>query len=362
MIKCKTGNNRYVGIDLFSGAGGLSLGAEMAGIGVEFGVEINKYAAESFAANHEASEVLTGDIQNIDPKNLGYKEGEVFVIMGGPPCQGFSMSNTMSRNMENDKNFLYLQFVRFVRELKPKWFVLENVWGLTKMNDGQTLAMIEESFEALGYNVNAKVLWANEYGVPQKRYRCFIVGNNEGIQFEFPETQNTNITVKDAIADLPPLANGQMLDAAPYTIPFEEASDYAKLMRGNSAEARQNYVTLNNELVIQRYHYIPQGGNWRDIPDELMQNYADKSRCHSGIYKRLKNDAPSVVISNYRKSMLIHPTQDRGLSVREAARLQSFPDTFIFKGPHMSIQQQIGNAVPPLLAKAVFSQILSYYE
>ncbi len=358
----KKGKSKFTGIDIFSGAGGLSLGAEMAGVDVRFGIEINKYAAASFSANHEVAQILTRDIQEIDPTKLGIKEGRLFVIMGGPPCQGFSMSNTMSRNMENEKNFLYLQFVRFVRELKPKWFVLENVWGLTKMNDGQTLEMIKESFAALGYDVKADILWANDYGVPQKRYRCFIVGNNEKIDFQFPLPQGTHVTVEDAIADLPKLVNGQMLDAAPYTIPYEQASDYAKLMRGNSTVARQNYVTLNNELVVQRYHYIPQGGNWRDIPDELMQNYKDKSRCHSGIYKRLRNDSPSVVISNYRKSMLIHPTQDRGLSVREAARLQSFPDNFIFQGPHMSIQQQIGNAVPPLLSKAVFNQILSYYE
>lgn len=351
-----------IGIDIFSGAGGLSLGAEMAGIEVRYGVEINKYAASSFEYNHKKAKVLTGDIAKIQTSTLGFQEGEVFVIMGGPPCQGFSMSNTMSRNMNNDKNFLYLEFVRFVRELQPKWFVLENVWGLTTMNDGQTLEMIKESFAALGYSVKAKILWANDYGVPQKRYRCFIVGNNEKIDFDFPEPQGVEVTVREAISDLPLLVNGQMLDAAPYTIPFEQASEYAKLMRGNSKEALQNFVSLNNDLVIKRYAHIPQGGNWRDIPDELMQNYADKSRCHSGIYKRLRNDAPSVVISNYRKSMLIHPTQNRGLSVREAARLQSFPDNFIFQGPHMSIQQQIGNAVPPLLSKAVFDQILSYYE
>lgn len=355
-------NKSLIGIDIFSGAGGLSLGAEMAGINVRYGIEINNYAAASFAYNHKEAKVLTNDIAKIKTSELKLGHKGVFVIMGGPPCQGFSMSNTMSRNMDNDKNFLYLEFVRFVRELKPKWFVLENVWGLTKMNDGQTLEMIKESFRALDYDVKAKVLWADKYGVPQKRYRCFIVGNREGIDFEFPEPQNTHVTVTEAFADLPPLVNGQMLEEAEYTLPIKDVSDYAKLMRKNSDKARQNFVSLNNDLVMQRYKYIPQGGNWRDIPDFLMTNYADKSRCHSGIYKRLRADAPSVVISNYRKSMLIHPTQDRGLSVREAARLQSFPDDFIFQGPHMSIQQQIGNAVPPLLAKAVFNQILSYYE
>lgn len=346
------------GIDIFSGAGGLSLGAEMSGIAIIDAIEINKYAAASFAHNHPKAHVITDDIVNIKKSQLHIKDKNVFVIMGGPPCQGFSMSNTKSRNMDNDKNFLYLQFVRFVREIRPKWFVLENVWGLTKMNDGETLNMIKESFEALDYNVKAKILWASDYGVPQKRYRCFIVGNRDGIDFEYPEPTGERVTVGEALADLPKLANGQMLEDAPYTIPLKKASPYAQLMRKKSKTSKQNYVSLNNELVIRRYHYIPQGGNWRNIPDELMQNYADKSRCHSGIYKRLREDGQSVVISNYRKSMLIHPTQDRGLSVREAARLQSFPDDFIFQGPHMSIQQQIGNAVPPLLAKAVFDQIL----
>ena len=132
------------------------------------------------------------------------------------------------------------------------------------------------------------------------------------------------------------------------------------MMRLGTKKARQNYVSRNADYVIERYSYIKQGQNWRAIPDSLMQNYANKNNCHSGIYKRLRADMPSVVISNYRKNMLIHPFQDRGLSVREAARLQSFPDNFIFKGSLMRIQQQIGNAVPPLLAKAVFEKILGY--
>ena len=350
---------RY-GIDIFSGAGGLSLGAEMAGIRIGTAIEINLHAAKTFQRNHKGAKVLQGDIQKIDPKVLHGKGKSVFVIMGGPPCQGFSMSNTRTRNMKNEKNFLFLEFVRFVQEIRPEWFVLENVWGITNINEGKTQSMIEDCFRSIeGYdNITSSVLWASDYGVPQNRNRFFMVGNRLGIDFKFPEKHTTKVTVDEAISDLPSLQNGEMLEEAAYTLSLEEASEYERLMREGSDKARQNYVSKNNDLVIERYKYIGQGQNWRAIPDHLMQNYADKGRCHSGIYKRLRADQPSVVISNYRKSMLIHPYEDRGISVREAARLQSFPDTFIFEGPLMHIQQQIGNAVPPLLAKAVFQQII----
>lgn len=346
------------GIDVFSGAGGLSLGAEMAGIKISHAVEINPSAAKTFLRNHKGAEVHQGDIKDIKSSDLISSKYPVFVIMGGPPCQGFSLSNTRTRNMENKNNFLFLEFVRLVKEIKPTWFVLENVWGLININEGKTKTMIENCFQELGYKVKSGILWASDYGVPQKRNRFFMVGNKNGIEFEFPKPFDYEVTVEEAIADLPILANGQMLAEAPYIIPFEKASDYAQQMREKSDFATQNYVSRNNELVIERYRHIPQGGNWRNIPDCLMRNYADKGRCHSGIYKRLVANKPSVVISNYRKSMLIHPCQDRGLSVREAARLQSFPDNFTFEGPISHIQQQIGNAVPPLLAKAVFSQII----
>ena len=350
---------RYYGIDIFSGAGGLSLGAEMAGIKISHAIEINESAAKTFTRNHKEAQIHKGDICDIDPKSLHTEKQPVFVIMGGPPCQGFSLSNTRNRNMENKKNYLFLEFVRFVKEIKPKWFVLENVWGITNINEGKTQRMIEECFEALGYTVKSKVLWASDYGVPQRRNRFFMVGNNMGIDFEFPQKHVGNpITVEDAIGDLPDLTNGEMLEKGTYKVDMQEATPYAQLMRKHSQYPLQNYVSRNNDLVIERYKFIKQGQNWRAIPDNLMTNYADKGRCHSGIYKRLIASEPSVVISNYRKSMLIHPYQDRGISVREAARLQSFPDDFIFEGPISHIQQQIGNAVPPLLAKAVFKQII----
>lgn len=350
------------GIDIFSGAGGLSLGAEMAGIVITHAIEIDPHAAASFKSNHKEATVHCGDIKSIDSGELIDKNKRVFVIMGGPPCQGFSMSNTMSRNMENPKNFLFKEFVRLVADIKPVWFVLENVRGLAAMEKGETRKQIERCFEELGYTVKSQILWAHNYGVPQKRNRLFIVGNLLNKEFEFPKPFDKVVTVGDAFCDLPSLKNGDSFDELPYTMPIESSSPYAQLMRMNSDVSTQNYVSKNNELVIQRYSHIKQGQNWRAIPESLMQNYSDKQRCHSGIYKRLKADEPSVVISNYRKMMLIHPFENRGLSVREAARLQSFPDNFHFCGPISFIQQQIGNAVPPLLAKAVFDQIIKQTE
>lgn len=351
---------KKIGIDIFSGAGGLSLGAEMAGISVRYAIEIDSDAAKTYKKNHSDAKVICEDIRKINPIDLKDGDSPIFIIMGGPPCQGFSMSNTISRNMENPKNFLFKEFVRFVKELKPIWFVLENVKGITSINQGDTQHLIEDCFRELGYKVKSKVLCASDYGVPQNRHRFFMVGNRLNIDFDFPKEVEIKVSVNDAISDLPSLTNGEMLENAPYTRPISETSEYIKLMRGESVFATQNYVSRNNDLVIERYKHIKQGENWRAIPEHLMQNYADKGRCHSGIYKRLIADAPSVVISNYRKSMLIHPFEHRGISVREAARLQSFPDNFIFEGCLSHIQQQIGNAVPPLLSKAVMQQILTY--
>lgn len=349
------------GIDIFSGAGGLSLGAELAGISIKCAIEINPSAAKTFKRNHKNAIVLNQDIRTISKNDFDFDTDEVFIIMGGPPCQGFSLSNTRSRTMKNPNNMLFEQFVRLVGEIKPKWFLFENVWGITNIENGKVMALIKKCFEDIGYKVIPKVLKASDYGVPQNRERFFMVGNRLGIDFEFPEPFKTPpISVWDAISDLPKLENGQSLEIGEYTVPIDKATAYQQDMRKHSERPLQNYVSRNNDLVIERYKHIPQGGNWSDIPDYLMTNYADKSRCHSGIYKRLRADRPSVVISNYRKSMLIHPFQHRGLSVREAARIQSFPDHFIFEGPISHIQQQIGNAVPPLLAKAVFQQILTY--
>lgn len=354
----------FYGIDIFSGAGGLSLGAEMARITIKYAVEKDPSAAQTYRFNHKTTPLLCRDIHDINPmEHLGQINPEdILIVFGGPPCQGFSTSNTVTRNMQNPNNSLFEEFVRFVATLNPDWFLFENVEGFYRFEKGTMRNKVKLCFEELGYTVNDSIVIASDYGVPQHRNRYIMVGNRNGIVFQFPEKQKKVYTVNDAISDLPLLENGQMDDALPYRCSAKEAGEYARLMRRWSRASKQNYVSRNAEYVIKRYAHIKQGENWRSIPDALMQNYANKENCHSGIYKRLKADETSVVISNYRKNMLIHPFQDRGLSVREAARLQSFPDRFIFKGSLMHIQQQIGNAVPPLLAKAVFEKIVGYGE
>ncbi len=334
----------------------MSIGALMAEIDVKFAVENNINAADTFEFNHPETTVIKDDITNVSLKsNLKL---DPFVLFGGPPCQGFSQSNTKTRKIGNPNNLLFEEYLRFVEELNPKWVVFENVEGFKKFEKGTVVKELVTKLQQFGYKVKYGILWASDYGVPQNRNRFFLVANRVGIDFEFPKPFEYKVSVWEAIHDLPKLWNGDNFDKLPYT--SQELNRYTKLMRLNSEMSYQNYVSKNKDYVLERYKFIKQGQNWEAIPPNLMTNYKEISNTHSGIYKRLEANKPSVVIANYRKNMLIHPFEDRGLSVREAARLQSFPDNFIFKGNLIDIQQQIGNAVPPLLAKAVFEKIQQY--
>lgn len=345
-------------VDIFSGAGGLSIGAEMSGIETVLAVEYDKYAADSFKRNHKKTTVLAADIRKVNP--LEHTIKNPFILIGGPPCQGFSISNTKTRNLDNPNNWMFKEYFRFLELLEPEWFLFENVEGFKSFDNGNFAVNIENEFKALGYTTNSKVLCAADFGVPQKRNRFFIVGNKNGIKFDFDNMKKTkHITVEEALSDLPKnLANGEKREVCKYT--KNPDSQFLEQMREKSKAPTQNIVTKNREYIIDRYVHIKQGNNWQDIPPELMQNYKDTKNMHSGIYRRLDPKKPSVVIANYRKSMLIHPHEHRGLSLREAARLQSFPDHIEFQGPLGYKQQQIGNAVPPLLAKAIFDKILKY--
>lgn len=348
------------GIDLFAGAGGMSTGAVACGIDVRYAVELDRYAAATFAANHPATTLLNCDVRSVSHHHLNSMEhDEPTVVFGGPPCQGFSTSNQKNRSYDNEKNWLFTEYLRLVSDIRSDWIVFENVKGLLETESGFFLQAVLNGFKKAGYTTSYFVLNSADYGVPQRRNRLFIVGSLHGIEIAPPlPTTNDHVTVGQALADLPDLENGDAVCERSY--PRNAQTNYARSMRGDLVKCSNNILTENAPHIIERYKHIPPGGNWEDIPSSLMQNYANVARCHTGIYRRLKEDEPSVVIGNFRKNMLVHPQKNRGLSVREAARLQSFPDWFRFVGSIGFQQQQVGNAVPPLLAKAVFREILAH--
>ncbi|WP_319482935.1 DNA cytosine methyltransferase [uncultured Draconibacterium sp.] len=348
-----------IGIELFAGAGGMATGARQAGVNISIAIENDAYAAQTYLKNHPDTTVVIDNIENVTEFRFD-RNDEPVVLFGGPPCQGYSYSNRKTRNIQNPKNWLFKEFTRCAELIMPDWIVMENVPGLKRMDNGFFLKTICDDLRNLGYTPNVKILNAVDFGVPQKRERLFIVASREGIVFDFPEGlfRDNPVTVRDAISDLPKLENGSTEEELFYK--SKAISNYAKLLRGRNRKSKQNLVSRNSDNVLKRYEHIRQGNNWKDIPRELMANYKDHSRCHSSIYRRLNENSPAVIISNYRKSMLIHPTENRGLSVREAARLQSFPDSYEFVGSLDQKQQQVGNAVPPLLAKAIFKQLKNY--
>lgn len=347
--------SQMIGVDLFSGAGGMSLGALMSGIEVVLAIEKDPHAAATYACNHPNTELIIDDIRNVDSIDAKKKGGET-ILFGGPPCQGFSTSNQRTRHLGNDSNWLFKEFLRIVDLWRPDWVVFENVRGIVETKGGMFSDWVIHDLEMMGYRTSSGVLCAADFGVPQLRSRFFIIASLYGMKVQLPApTMKRPVTVRQAISDLPELMNGANIDFMPYS--HAACHSYARSMRNGNAGCTNHIVSNNAKHIIERYKYIPQGGNWEDIPRELMSNYRDRTRCHTGIYRRLREEQPSVVIGNYRKNMLVHPTQDRGLSVREAARLQSFPDWYVFKGSIGFQQQQVANAVPPLLARAVFSKI-----
>lgn len=348
-----------IGIDLFAGSGGLSEGAEAAGIDVRLAVECDPHAIATYIHNHRRTTLFPKDIRQLKRPALR-RIGNVDIVFGGAPCQGLSTSNQRTRGRANPDNWLFEEFLRIVGILHPDWTLFENVTGMAETEGGLFLRSLVIGLKKRGYTCSTWKLNATDYGVPQLRHRLFVIGSLHGRHVESPDpTVLEHVTVREAISDLPVLANGASVDRLPYRC--KANSDYSRRMRGSLRQSSGHLVTRNNERIIERYQHIPPGGNWEDIPEKLMCNYKDRSRCHTGIYHRLDDNRPSVVIGNYRKNMLIHPSEDRGLSVREAARLQSFPDSYEFYGSIGFQQQQVGNAVPPLLAKAVFQQILLHH-
>lgn len=383
-------------LDLFAGAGGLTEGLRQAGFRSVFANEISPAYSETLKKNHTNSEIETGDIRSLNAekirKRLGLAKGELDLLAGGPPCQGFSV-NAPVRSTEDERNHLFLDYLKFVEAFNPKVVLIENVPGMISFEKGQTVSDILSCLRQLGYDAAVRVLYAAHYGVPQMRWRTIFIANRIGIDptdmFPIPshfalgranfttrylgrslvidakklDYLPKNVTVAEALSDLPPIENGGGADIMPYK--KQPETDYQRHMRKN-AEMIYNHVSAGlGKANLDRLPHIPPGGSWRDIPFDLLPTGMKRARRsdHTKRYGRLHPEGIGSTIltkCDPHWGTYIHPEQDRIISVREAARIQSFPDAFRFYGSLTEQYEQVGNAVPPLFAKAIGEAIMPY--
>lgn len=364
-------------IDLFAGAGGLSEGFRQAGFSILAANEFDPHAAETFKKTHPEARFLEGPIQNYTAQDFlsaaNLKQGELDCLVGGPPCQAFSVYNHQ-RGTHDERSGLFREYLRIVEGILPRWVVMENVTGMTSVEDGWAIKEIVQGLKSIGYDqLEYRILNAEEYGVPQERRRLFFIANRVGIPIVWPTPTrdgitNPFVTVEEAISDLPVIDNGEgSEDGLPYRVAKSAACSYQQYLR-NGAERVLNHVAPKlSDVNLQRMKHIPQGGSWRSIPVELLPAGMQRAKRsdHTKRYGRLHPQGLSSTIltkCDIHWGAYIHPHTDRTITVREAARLQSFPDEYVFHGPRTEQYRQVGNAVPPLLAKAVAEAIICSIE
>lgn len=342
--------NKNKVLDLFCGCGGLSHGFIEADYEVVAGIDHWQDALDTFAFNHTASNAIKADLFNISPEQISQQieTNNIDVIIGGPPCQGFSIAG--KRLIDDERNQLYKSFVNFVAYFKPKAFIMENVPNIISMGKGAVKDEIIEDFTRLGYTVTYKVLLASEYGVPQNRRRAFFVGLKNGQTFDFPlPTIQDFVTCEQAISDLP---DETIDDGENY--PVEAQSDYQRLMRMNSTVLNNHQATIHTPKTVEIIAQVPDGGNYKDLPEHLRE-----TRKVNIAWTRFNSQKPSFTIDTGHRHHF-HYRFNRVPTVRESARLQSFPDSFIFLKGKTSQYKQVGNAVPPLLAQVLAEKLKGY--
>jgi len=355
-------------IDLFCGAGGMSAGFEAAGFRSAAAVDNFDAATKTYAHAHPHSAVINASIESIDAETLaaaaGVARGELAVLTGGPPCQAYSVYNHQ-RGTHDARAGLFREYLRIVDGLRPEWIVMENVTGIHSINGGSVVRDIYSALAELGYAVEHQTLKAEDFGVAQERRRVVFVGTRTGSAIRFPSpTHGTGsglqpyTTVRDAISDLPAIRNGGT--GTEYAAPPRSA--FQRYARAAAPALTSHKAPRLGEINLRRMQHIPQGGSWRDIPHDLLPEGMQRAKRsdHTKRYGRLHPEGLSSTIltkCDPHWSACIHPWEDRSLTVREAARLQSFPDHFTFHGSTTEQYTQVGNAVPPLLARAVASCI-----
>ncbi len=382
-------HNKLKMIDLFAGAGGLSEGLREAGFHSLYANEIKQRYSETYAANHKNTIIDRCDIRKVDAcsvrKLLQIERGELDLIAGGPPCQGFSI-NAPLRSVNDERNHLFKEFLRFVDEFCPRSVLIENVPGLVSFEGGMTLQAILSTLEKHGYDSDVKILYAPHYGIPQTRWRTIIIGlrNGQSPNLAFPnpirqapirvnftsrfDGRNivalpgkvelpTYISVKDALSDLPVLKNGETGNRLK-KYRTEPKNDFQRAMRAGSNGVYNHEAARLSHINMERMAFIPPGGNWTNIPTELLPKGMKRARRsdHTKRYGRVDpNGLASTILTKCDPhwGAYFHYDQDRAFTVREAARLQTFPDSFHFTGSRVEQYEQVGNAVPPLLAAAI---------
>jgi len=359
-------------VDLFCGAGGFTEGFNKAG-GFEtlLAIDFDKQAIDTFKYNHPAVNAICADICDMQSSDILQltKNRQVNVVIGGPPCQGFSLAGR--RLPEDPKNKLFREYVRIVELLQPDYFIFENVLGIVSMQGGMVVEVICEEFGRLDYEVSHSVLNAADYGVPQARPRFILIGSKNGNRITMPPPTHDNakncgisdlfgnhllphVTVKDALSSLPMINQGEGAEEMEKPAPL---NDYQKTIVGTRQFGLMfnHRATRHNNAIIERYNHMPMGGDIRSLPERLKTK-------KNNVF-RLQESLPSRTITCNFRTDIIHPWVPRGLTSREAARLQSFDDDYRFfgnltrKARYVTQDDQIGNAVPPLLAKALASHI-----
>ena len=374
-----------VAADLFSGAGGITLGLLSAGIDVRFCADINSSCATTHKRNFPEISFYPGDIRDLKPDYIldacQTVPGQLDILMGGPPCQGFSIIG--SRDISDPRNGLFNDFIRIAKAIKPKAIIIENVPGLATLHNGEILREIGCVLDACGYNAGCAELLAAQYGVPQMRWRLVVIGwrKDLGISsggFPVPSHGGLSIgdlvpnktisayhssgflTAEDAIRDLPAISSGHSIDV--YTT--SPRGIYQEEMRKSLAnELYNHYAPKMSAINIKRIKALKPGQDWRDLPYDLLPDSMKRAlrKDHTRRFRRMRwETVPRSIITRFRdpkSGEYIHPEQTRTISIREAARIQSFPDWFVFTGPNTAQYDQVGNAVPPLLAKAIGAEV-----
>ncbi len=364
-------------LDLFCGAGGLSLGFEMANFKIELAIELEENYYRAYRRNHSETLTLNKDITLLSCKEISdkyLKSKEIDGIIGGPPCIGFSTVG--NRRPDDPRNTLIFYFIQWVKYFKPIFFVMENVPGILSMGKGKVVENVVNLYKEMGYNCRMEILLAADYGVPQLRERVFFIGtqdesvnsltiqktNKNNIAMKSDLGKNTlpsYLTVQDALSDIlkiKPLTKQRVENS---TIKYNgpPLTQYQEYLRENSDELYDHFAPNHSEIVERRISHIAQGMNHSSLPNEYQLKGG-----YPNIYGRLHLDSPADTITGNcgcvsAPGRFIHPTQNRAISIREAARLQSFPDRYKFCGTMRDKYKQVGNAVPPLMAYAVAKSI-----